>query len=340
MAKTTKKKSATYKLNYYDAEGKRRCKTFSAPTRRMAKDLAEEWKDDHLNGNNVSLTVLEAFNAYIDLKAPVLSPSTVRSYKGIVRSRVENNQIGSKPVKDLTLVDVQRWINEEVMKDLSPKTVKDHYSLLRSVIEMQSKHLDFSAVALPQQKKFSGHTPTDTEIKTLINYAKGLDSKDLYYGILLSAFGPLRRSEACAITDEDINGNMITINKAVVKNQDNGWTIKTTKTVESTRVIDYPAFVIKEISGIKGNIIKCNPDALGNRFKRAVVEAGLPHFRFHDLRHYGASIMHSLNVPDIYIMKRGGWATDAVLRRVYINSISDEQKKQNKIINTHFEALV
>ena len=62
-------------------------------------------------------------------------------------------------------------------------------------------------------------------------------------------------------------------------------------------------------------------------------------FRFHDFRHYSASIMHAIGIPDQYIMARGGWKTDTVLKAVYRNVIYDEQKKFTDKINSHFTTM-
>ena len=49
--------------------------------------------------------------------------------------------------------------------------------------------------------------------------------------------------------------------------------------------------------------------------------------------------MHAIGVPDQYILQRGGWASDGVMKTVYRNAISDESVKQNTIINQHFELI-
>lgn len=66
--------------------------------------------------------------------------------------------------------------------------------------------------------------------------------------------------------------------------------------------------------------------------------AKLPHFRFHGLRHYVASIMHAIGVPDQYIMQ-WEWTTDGVMKRVYRNTIDRETAKQTQKINSHFQRL-
>ena len=68
-------------------------------------------------------------------------------------------------------------------------------------------------------------------------------------------------------------------------------------------------------------------------------KTGVKHFRFHDLRHYAASIMHAIGVPDQYILQRGGWASDNVMKSVYRNVIDMETAKQNKKILKHFEKV-
>ena len=61
------------------------------------------------------------------------------------------------------------------------------------------------------------------------------------------------------------------------------------------------------------------------------------HFRFHDLRHYSASIQHALGIPDAYIMQRGGWEDDTVLKSIYRHAMDQEQDNMNKKANIYFE---
>ena len=66
---------------------------------------------------------------------------------------------------------------------------------------------------------------------------------------------------------------------------------------------------------------------------------GLPHFRFHDLRHYCASIQHAIGIPDAYIMQRGGWGSDGVLKEVYRHAMSDKENEMNTKANDNFNNL-
>ncbi|MCQ2400670.1 MAG: tyrosine-type recombinase/integrase [Lachnospiraceae bacterium] len=100
-----------------------------------------------------------------------------------------------------------------------------------------------------------------------------------------------------------------------------------------------PPYVVKALGKGTGRIVALTPTIVYKRFKKACKDAGVPSYRFHDLRHYGASVLHSLGVPDAYIMERGGWETDETLKNVYRHALSKESKKNNDLANKHFESL-
>ena len=331
---TTKKKSATYKIAYKDETGRRRGKTFSAPTKREAKRKAEDWIMDNLEDGKPIISLSDALQRYLDSKAAVLSPSTLRSYEGIQKNHF--GSIGSTPIGRLTKADVQAWISGLVLDGLSPKTVKNCYGLLSAVLVQND--IQPPKVQLPQQRQFENYCPSDTDIAVLLDQIRRDGDGELLRAVLLAAFGPCRRSEVCALTASDVKENVVYINKALVKDSSGTWVIKQPKTPGSTRRIVYPDFVIAELSGISDRIIPHTPDYIGDKFRKTLKRAGLPPFRFHDLRHYGASIMMYMGISQKMIEKRGGWAAGSpILRRTYQNTIDEEAQKEIIRINEHFE---
>ena len=329
-----KKKSATYKIAYKDETGRRRGKTFSAPTKREAKRKAEDWIMDNLEDGKPIISLSDALQRYLDSKAAVLSPSTLRSYEGIQKNHF--GSIGSTPIGRLTKADVQAWISSLVLDGLSPKTVKNCYGLLSAVLVQND--IQPPKVQLPQQRQFENYCPSDTDIAVLLDQIRRDGDGELLRAVLLAAFGPCRRSEVCALTASDVKGNVVYINKALVKDSSGTWVIKQPKTPGSTRRIVYPDFVIAELSGISDRIIPHTPDYIGDKFRKTLKHAGLPPFRFHDLRHYGASIMMYMGISQKMIEKRGGWAAGSpILRRTYQNTIDEEAQKEIIRINEHFE---
>ena len=336
MPKAKKTKSGTWKVTIYDykdSTGKIHQKSFTADTKREAERLANTYR----NGPKLSdLTVGEAVKKYIESKKNVLSPSTHRSYMSMYRSHFESSLFGSIKLTALDTISAQRFISD---LDLNPKTIRNIAGLLTAAVQMfcPDKHL---SITLPAGKRPELYTPTTEEVEKLISTIKDTDH-ELYVCVLMCAFGPMRRSEACGVKYEDIDykANSITVRRSRVMNADHEWVYKDTpKTDASYRTIIYPTEAVKAIGRGFGYVInKSTPQALTQRLEHAVKNAGLPHFRMHDLRHFGASILHALGIPDQYIMSRGGWRTDNILKRTYRNTLSDIEKEMNEKAVNYFE---
>lgn len=330
---------------YTDEKGKRHYKSFVAPSRKIAQEMAARWKldmkDNPIEQYNVTeedeeedITVNDAIERYLSAKSGVLSPSTLRGYTGLQRQYF-GGAFGQKKLSELTSPSVQIWVSNLAAKKLSPKTVRNAYGLLSPTLEMFAPELTLN-VKLPQKKRPNLYCPNDNDIKKLLDAIKGTD---LEIAVLLAAFGPLRRGEISALTDKNVDGKIIHVRDNMVKGPDNQWYIKQPKTDDSTRDVEMPAFVIDRISEKKGKLVDMNPDYITHRFGRVLKKIDIPHFRFHDLRHYAASIMHAIGIPDQYILQRGGWASDNIMKTVYRNAIDSETVRQNKKINKHFEKL-
>ena len=69
-------------------------------------------------------------------------------------------------------------------------------------------------------------------------------------------------------------------------------------------------------------------------------QTGLPHYRFHDLRHANASIMLMLGVPDKYAMDRLGHSTNNTLKNIYQHTLDSKKEEVNASVNNYFEKLM
>lgn len=337
MAKAKKLKSGSYRClvyDYTDPEGKRHYKSFTAPTKKEAEFLAAQYAVEKKEKSSLpEYTLKSAIENYCNLKSNVLSPATIREYR-----RMKDNYyraLGDVRLKDISSDVVQAWVNDFAIKH-SPKTVSNAYGLISTVIDIFADDIQLK-VTLPQKIQSSLYVPSDNDIKAILTYF-GERDKDMELAIYLAAFGTLRRSEICALNADDVNGNVISINKAMVRNDKKKWVVKTTKTVSSTRFVEMPEFVIEKIP-VSGRMVNINPNQITSRFERAFPKLNINSFRFHDLRHYAASIMHAIGVPDQYIMQRGGWSSDRTLKAIYRGTIEEYTQKYTNMTLSHFDNM-
>lgn len=321
----TVKKKRIYKSFTCDdpsTRGKRKCEAEAAA-----------WAADKEQFSGIqSIDFGDAMDNYINSRENVLSPRTISEYRKMRKRYCKD--LMEKKIDLIAQDDVQKAINYESLTH-SPKTVRNIHGLISATFKAYRPEFALNT-ALPKKKRVDLYIPTDNEIKQLLDFVKGTEME---LPILLAAFGPMRRGEICALESDDISGSIVHVNKNMVLNQDLEWIIKTPKSYAGDRFIDFPNFVAKKWQGIHGRIVDLNPDVITKRFEHCLKGAGLPHFRFHDLRHYSASIQHALGVPDAYIMQRGGWSNDGVLKAVYRHALSDKAKEYSDIANNHFNDL-
>lgn len=334
MAKAVKLPSGTWRVNLYvgtdPVTGKRKYKSFSAPTKREAEFLAAEYKMGIQKRSASEITLDEAMKRYIESQSG-LSPSTLRSYGAVSRSAFTG--ISKYRLCDLTQELIQREMSLYSMSH-SPKTVRNAHGFLSAVLRMFAPELHLNTT-LPQKKKTETYIPTEEEFQKLL---KTVEGSDIEPAVLLAAVGSLRRSEIAALTDEDILDNGVRVNKALVRGSDNQWHIKTTKTTSSTRIAPLPEQVIKKLRTHKMG--ELTPSLITEHFRKAVKDAGLPPMRFHALRHYYASVLHAAGVPDKYIMQFGGWSTDTVLKNIYQHTMRDRTEKESKRVTSVFDKML
>lgn len=312
-----------------DEHGKKHYKSFTAATKREAERLALTYEAEHSHTGKITFEV--AFSQYIELKSNLLSPSTLRGYRQMEKYY--------EPLKDMDVSEINQNVVVSFINSFagthSPKTVRNAYSLLCAVIRLQIPDASFR-VTMPQKEILQYYIPKDEELQSLLAYTRETNY-DLYIAILLASIGTLRRSEVCGLYADDVRGNTIHIHHTMVKDQHYKWVLKSVaKNSTSDRYVEYPTKVIKELP-TSGKICNLNPDMVTHDFGRALKKLGLPHFRFHDLRHYAATIMHAMGVPEAYIMERGGWKTNTVLNQVYRGTRSDFSKKYSDQANGYFE---
>ncbi len=321
-----------------DENGRRLWKSFTGEDKSLVELEAAQFQVDHRRKESCidKSAFSERANAFISSRNAVLSPSTVRMYKSCLKMlKAKVPWFCDKKAYSITESDAQSVIDVLTCSGLKPKTVRNYYAFITDVLNFCKVRLE--PPVLPQKLRPDYVIPDEVVIQDLLQKAKGTE---LEIPIMLAAFGPLRRGEICALTLDDIRGNVVHVSKDVVRGPDGNWVVKPPKTFSSDRYIEMPEFVVDRIREV-GVIVRdgLNPDGLSHSFKRFLKRNDLPDFRFHDLRHFCCSYLHSQNVPDIYIMQRSGHSTTAVLRQVYTHTLQNQSKLVTEKINGDFTKM-
>lgn len=291
------------------------------PSKKEAMELLAEL----MTGKpNVRKTLKECATEYIEGKKHTLSPSTVRGYSSIKKNLPK--KLAEKPIGEITAWNIQTYIDGLVADGKSPKTVRNYNAFLTAVFDAFCPDTNISTT-LPQRRKYEAYTPSDEDVRRILDYAKGTAYE---IPLRLATYG-LRRSEICALSLADLDGCTLTINKALVEDDDHNWILKTTKTEAGTRriIIDED---LAELIRDTGTIFDGYPNRIYWFLQKAQKDLGIPQFRLHQLRHYYATTMHALGISDADIMASGGWKTDNVMKTVYRHE-KEVEKAQQKFID-------
>lgn len=329
--KAEKLPSGKWRVQIYlgkDANGVKRKKSITAPTKREALQQAAVFKLDE----SADMQLKEACEHFIAVRGPELSPATVRGYMGVYRQHIKDNMIGCVTLRALTTPKLQKWISE---MDLSAKSKRNALGFVVTVVRFFDPERMFRVKILDTRQE-ELYTPTIDDVNKVLAIA----DEETRKGILLGIFG-LRRGEICALTAEDLDRSrcQVRVNKDTVKDDDGRFVVKVPKTRKSIRWVDIPACVMDQLPE-EGRLLTISPDMLTNRFRRLVLKAGVHPFRFHDLRAFFASVSVSsaVGASELTVQSLGGWSTPHVLKRHYEREISDLRRRDTAAIMAYFDA--
>ena len=278
-----------------------------------AEFLAGRLQPDDQDEDQASAPTLGAcIDRYIDRRKNTLSPSTIRGYQAIKASRFLEYM--DAPVSD---IDWQGMINTEAAKTISPKTIRNAWGLVRSVLAENGKAVSVRLPApAPHEKEF-----LDAEqIWTFIDAVK---NQPCEIGGLL-ALSSLRRSEIYGLDwrDVDLKNKILHVRQSKILGENAAPVMRQqNKTFSSTR--DVPIFlprlfdVLNAVEKKTGLVVPGNIGTLRKQLHRVCVSAGLPDIGVHGLRHSFASLCYSIGLNELQCMRIGGWADYGTMRKVY-----------------------
>ena len=301
----------------YDAKtGKRIIKNVLGKTQAQVKEKLQAAIAE-CQGLDVSrseeYTVTTWLRTWYELYAkPNVRAATANRYELMIE-RYTIPRIGSIKLKKLTTRHLQKLYKELLdsgrihvgsnqPQGLSTTTVHSvhlmlHAALERAVKERLIPRNPTEDCVPPKPRKVEMQILPAQDMHAYLEAAKARDLLPMFYLELVSG---LRKGELVALRwdDLDIQSNTISVSKQYVRNPDGSLELTRPKTENSVRLVSIPQapvdLLIQEHekhphspylfpSPITGDMY--HPDSVVNLHKKILKDAGLPHIRFHDLRH-------------------------------------------------------
>lgn len=346
MATIKQTASGSYETIVYvgrDANGKRIYKHITEKTRHDVLSAVRELQahPDPGSVDILGMTVDEAVGAYIHARERLtgesaLSPSTIAKYYDYLRSDLYL-ALAKVKLGKLTDETIQRAI-DNYAQEHSPKSVSLRWGLIRAAIAEIRK--DFSPnVRLPRVKRKRLEMPDREKLQTLFADIRG---KGMEIPVLLGAVCGMRRGEIAAVNlaeDIDYERGIIHINKDMVLGKDRKYVIKKPKTDAAVRSVQCPAWVLDRLAEARDSpaYMMMRPNSITTGWHRLSKAYGIS-CSFHGLRHYFASVMESLGVPEAYQMERMGHTTNYMLKR-YQEYLKETEYSIDQSMNDYFQAI-
>lgn len=262
-----------------------------------------------------------------DCAKPTIRPKTYESYAHLIRKHIKP-VLGHVQLTKLEPAHVQRLMNEKMADGLSARTVQYLRAVLRRAL---GQGLKWGLVARnvatlvdpPRYQRPKVQPLSPDEVQALLDAIKGERLEALF--LVTVALG-LRQGEVLGLRwrDVDVTAGILRVNFSLQR-VNGALQLVEPKTERSRRTLSMPGIVLTALrshhmrqleeqllaceswqeSGLVFTTSKGTPLDARNvirKFHAMVETAGLPRYRFHDLRHSCASLLLAQHVPARVVM--------------------------------------
>ncbi len=288
-------------------------KTYSEAKRKKADAMRQpSSKNPNISSNQFN----EVIDAFLVQKQYNVKPTTFSHYNNLINTHIKPF-FGYRKTTDISVQLIELFASEKLksgnMKStegLSPKTVKDILSLLKSIIKYGVKNRlipdSLMAFSTPRVLKKEIEILSSAEREQLERHTQ--DSTNIYFGVYLCLYTGLRIGELCALqwNDIDLTNSCINVCKTITRvtlinpapnHAKTAIIIDTPKSEASLRTIPIPndlASLLKVRAPIEKNsgcFFLTNtekyiePRNYYGKYKVILSECGIKQYTFHALRH-------------------------------------------------------
>ena len=348
MASIKKNPNGSYSATVYvgrDINDKMVRKYVTASSLKECKAKVRVLEEDIENRslNNLGNARMSAYmDKWLDVNKGGLASTTVKTYKLYIDVHFKEF-FGTMKVSQVTDMHIKEYISIK-LKTLSSTTVRKHFFTLsrifKDALKNKSPCLDIKP---PKNADTKPTIPTEEEFDKIYETFKAISLEDEAI-ILLAGWCGLRRGEIFALKWNDIDEEegTIRIDEAVALEEEGySFELKEPKSNNGIRTIASPDYLIDLLKRIKQEIpkddkieheiFKQNPHSFTKKYFKIITKKNLAKVRFHDLRHYHASLLYKNNVPDLYAAERLGHDI-MVLKKIYQHlGLKEKQELDQKV---------
>ena len=344
------------------------CKNDKAADRELSRFFAE-CEDGFVNSASPT-TVNELCTIYYNEYCEnYLKQNTRKSHRAAINTWIKP-LIGRRKVNSIKKRDIQLWVSELTEKGLSPKTIKNYFSVLDSIFRYAVEDIEIinanpcDRVKIPKQVKVEANYYNTEQVQTIARALESLPKREIHYkcAFMLALFCGLRKGEILGLNWDDINFETgeIYINRTRYSDSRGNMFVDVPKSSSSIRYVSAPDFLIADLKRLKsyqnelrlkripidpeavlhGDINPTmSPDTLLKRFNRLCDESNLPKYGLHALRHTQASMLAEMGVNIVQASKRLGHSKVSTTLDIYTHlfensdrTIANQLDQYNQII--------
>ncbi|MBQ6531303.1 MAG: site-specific integrase [Clostridia bacterium] len=377
--RTKKQGKCYYCLLKWQEGGKQHSKEISTKVpvkgsnKRRAQEVCEELRQKYerlyeSNGVNVSDTLFTDYiEEWLNNQKRFLKPSTVYGYTKIV----ENHILPYFKPKRIALIDlvpkhIQDYYYRMLDRGLSSATVKRHHSIIRKSLQeaMELNMIPYNVAdrtKLPKSKQFRATVYDKKTLMQLLSVSKGTTVES---AVMITSYYGLRRDEIAGLmwSSVDLDRRIIRIERTRVTARGEVFQ-ESTKTLSSCRELPIEQEMYDYLIALKqkqednrkfygkdycdDGFVCCFDDGkplkvsyISHAFSTLLKENGLPHIRFHDLRHSIATILLSSGVSLKIIQEILGHSTLSTTANFYLHPDLSEKSKAFNLVSGVFSQSI
>lgn len=329
-------------------------------------------RGDYADTQNVKLS--DFCDQYLDMAGDKLSPTTKAFYIKVIE-RIIKPSLGHMKLNAIKPIHAQQFIKmlgeDGTRKDgkgdkLSPATIKRYFTVLKSIMAMAYKldlvdrnPTDTTKLTLPEVEEAEVEIFTKEEA---IHMLSCLDHEDIALRVLihLAIVTGCRRGELVALkwSAVDFSSCSIIVKQSNYKLKGEGIKSKAPKTRKSVREVAIPEYLVDMLREYRSsqeaekrrlgdkwegegwiftqwNGKPMNPQTPTRQFAKFLERNGIPHRKFHALRHTSATLLLLSGTNIKSVASRLGHTQLSTTNR-YVHALRDADQTAAKT----FEALV